>query len=270
MSGTHIDVQRYFDRDASGFADNRWFGSQVASSDFAITKHLLWQYLAPTERDRLLEMGCGPGVWAGLLAGSVSSITALDISREMLEEARGRVSEGHVSFVNSDILDYEDAQRFDKIYSVRAIEYIEDSRSLIRKLSGLLNPGGRVVIISKPKNSLLTWRRGVVDKLRGRLPEAASQFRSILRPMDPTDLTDLFLQAGFAIVAVAPVVIRYPIFAHGGYQWFLPGRWARGFERRILAHGNRCALRSQGGSRVARSLAMFLCESYIVVADKPA
>jgi ubiquinone/menaquinone biosynthesis C-methylase UbiE len=59
-----------------------------------------------SKKDSVLEVGCGTGSTALLLAGSVNRITASDISSNMIDIARGKAKDqrvANVRFIQSDL-----------------------------------------------------------------------------------------------------------------------------------------------------------------------
>ncbi len=269
MADTYREsTSRFFDSDATGFAHSRWFGTPVARSDYAMTEALLLRYLQPGAQDAVLEVGCGPGVWTALISQRVRTVTALDVSQQMLAEARQRVSGGSVSYVHRDVMEYESSTAFDKLYSVRAIEYIPDKPALAEKLHSLIRPGGRLVIVTKPRNSVLIWRRELLDRLGRRPPENAVALRSLLYPLDPGEMASVLAAAGFQLSTVAPVLVRLPWFGRSGYRWIIPFAFGDAFERAMLRAGNVMVRRCQDSEAPLRRLGLICAESYVVVADR--
>jgi len=103
-------VQQYHDRVAptydDSYADSYWLWHDA----------LTWEYLKPflpTDlRGGVLDLGCGTGKWAAKLAKSGYSVTCVDISARMLDQARRKLA-GHrgtdrCTFVQTDLSDLSD------------------------------------------------------------------------------------------------------------------------------------------------------------------
>jgi len=106
-------------------------------------------HLSPS--DTVLEIGCGTGSTALLLAGSVGQITASDISANMIEIARSKAKDQgaqNVTFVKTGVLDagFEDGS-FDAVLAFSLLHLLEDAPGAIAKAGALLKPGG--LFISK-------------------------------------------------------------------------------------------------------------------------
>lgn len=101
--------------------------------------------------DSVLEVGCGTGSTALLLADSVKRITASDISANMIDIARNKAKDQqieNVTFVHAALFD--DAlktESFDVVLAFNLLHLLEDTPVAIRRLRELLKPGG--LFISK-------------------------------------------------------------------------------------------------------------------------
>lgn len=259
----------FFDADANVFAQSRWFGTQVARSDYAMTRELLLRYLELAPEQEVLEIGCGPGVWTSLISTQVRSVTALDVSERMLSEARNRVSSESVSFVHCDVMDYRNDRAFDRVLSVRVIEYIPDKTGLAERLYRLLKPGGRAVIVTKPRSSILMWRGRLLDRLGRHRPADATALQSLLHLLDPDELAEALKAVGLCVACVAPVLVRFPCFGRGGYRWLAPSRLGEVTERALLRAGNFLARKCNSRHRLLTRVGLACAESYVVVADRP-
>ncbi len=89
---------------------------------------------------RVLEVGCGPGVFAERLLRAGVELTAIDVSEEQVEEARGR----GVPAIVSDFLAF-DAAPFDAVVFTRSLHHIAPLEAGIAKIRALVRPGGLLV-----------------------------------------------------------------------------------------------------------------------------
>ncbi len=102
-------------------------------------------------RDNVLEVGCGTGTTALLLASSVNQITASDISSRMIEIAREKAVTREVENVRFDraTLFDEDLAKgsFDVVMGFNVLHLLEDIPGAVHRVHELLKPGG--LFISK-------------------------------------------------------------------------------------------------------------------------
>lgn len=100
----------------------------------------------------VLELGVGTGLALPLYAPTVR-VTGIDLSAEMLEEARKKVREENLSHVVS--LDEGDATRmpypdasFDAVVMAFVITVVPDPDAVLAECERVLRPGGKVIIAS--------------------------------------------------------------------------------------------------------------------------
>ncbi len=99
--------------------------------------------------DNVLEIGCGTGSTALLLADSVARITASDISGNMIEIARAKEPRAeNVTFVKGTAFDDTfEAGSFSAVVTFNFLHLLKDIPATVRRANELLKPGG--LFISK-------------------------------------------------------------------------------------------------------------------------
>ena len=104
----------------------------------------LRQVLAPISFHDCLEVGCGTGKNTEWLAQKADSVTALDLSEEMLQKAKQKITAGHVRFLLADIKQpwTFGNQNFDLVTFSLVLEHIEDLHFIFRQAAQCLKPGG--------------------------------------------------------------------------------------------------------------------------------
>ncbi len=260
------EVRDYFDDDSSRFAENRWLGSQLAKEDYKITRKYLLEFLALTDKDDVLEVGCGPGIWTELVSKMCRCVTAVDISPGMLEEAKKRVSSENVTYHRANFAEYQGLNSYDRILSVRVIEYLPDPARAVRNMYALTRESGRAVVVTKTHPTLITVRSRFWQTLfRAR----SSSLEPLMKRIPPFKLAKLFLQSGYRNVDIYPVVLRLPFFVHGHY--LLP--WAserlrQRYEMAMLRFCNRIAQKALSARAIIRKLLLPFSETYLIVAYK--
>ena len=96
---------------------------------------------------RVVDAGCGPGLYAEELLARGADLVALDASAEMVAIARERLgSRAHVLHANlNDPLPFA-ADEFDLIVSALVIHHVDDRPACFREFFRALKPGGRAVV----------------------------------------------------------------------------------------------------------------------------
>jgi SAM-dependent methyltransferase len=185
----------------------------------------------------------------------------------MLAQARREhAHRPHLEFRQSDVARFDETSRkFDRILSVRVLEYVPEWQRVVESLGRWLAPGGRAVIVTKTPISV--WRgtgrerwfgpRTLARRLTGRTLNADFwqryiPVRSMVRAFETAGLTD---------IKVRPVIFGLPIFIRGTKQYPLlppfaepPVLWTtRGLWRWVSR-----------GSELRRAAFLGLAESYAV------
>ncbi len=95
----------------------------------------------------VLDVACGTGVLIGdYLSRGVSSVTAIDISPEMVRRAREKFARPNVRILCGDAETEDFGQRFDCIVVYNAFPHFPEPARLIRRLASLLRPGGTLTV----------------------------------------------------------------------------------------------------------------------------
>ncbi|MGO1050276.1 class I SAM-dependent methyltransferase [Crossiella sp. CA198] len=108
--------------------------------------------------DRVLELGCGPGVAIAGLATRASRglVVGVDHSQVMIRQAgrrnraairAGRVRLTHLPVEQLSIIDGP----FDAALAVNTVGMWPDPTARLRELARLLRPGGRIALVSQPR-----------------------------------------------------------------------------------------------------------------------
>jgi len=102
-----------------------------------------------SNEDKVLEVGCGSGSTAILLATSVAHITASDISANMIEIAKGRARDQeveNVSFAQAALPDATlEQESYDAVLAFNTLHLVPDLPPVIRNLREALKPGGMLI-----------------------------------------------------------------------------------------------------------------------------
>ena len=95
-----------------------------------------------------LEIGCGTGKNTTWLLTKAKSITAVDLSDEMLAKAKEKIKSSKVNFIQADILqEWNFANyKYDLVSFSLVLEHIENLEPVFEKVSKLIAPGGYVYI----------------------------------------------------------------------------------------------------------------------------
>jgi len=155
---------------------------------------------------RALEVGCGTGVSLEAAASTGADIVALDLSADLLAQARARVAAAgkvRLSLGNAEQMPFRDSS-FDAAYGSSILHHLNIDAALA-EVHRVLRPGGRIVFaepnILNPQVAVM-FHLGLTKKYFGVSPDemAFSRFRA----------ARAVRRAGFTEVAVKPFDFLHP------------------------------------------------------------
>ncbi len=158
-----------------------------------------------TERDKVLEIGCGTGLFTRkVYAQTKADITAIDISEELLEEARKLLPEATFRVDDAMNLSFED-DSFQVVFGSSVLHHLEMEKSL-REIYRILKKGGRMVF-AEPNmiNPQILIQKNVpfIKKWLGDSPDESAIVRWKFRK--------LMEQTGFNRVSIFPYDFLHPV-----------------------------------------------------------
>ena len=96
---------------------------------------------------RVLDVACGTGVMIPYyLERQVSSVTAVDISPEMIRIARSKFPQKEVRFLCGDIEEVDAGENYDAVIVYNAFPHFQDPARLLAALGSLLKIGGTLTV----------------------------------------------------------------------------------------------------------------------------
>ncbi len=187
----------------------RWRSSRLGQITDGLEQQLLVELLGPVSGKTLLDIGCGDGALAAVLARQGAHVTGLDADPVMLAAARQRAGRESTPFQliegRSEALPFDD-DAFDITLAVTSLCFVRDAGCAVAEMARALKPGGRLVIGDLGCWSLWAMRR----RLRGWLGDKtwrAAMFRTA------AELRNLVEAAGLAVIEVRGAVYYPPYSA---------------------------------------------------------
>lgn len=106
-----------------------------------------WEMVAPSQGERVLDIGCGRAVDALELARRGGKAVGLDPSRKMIREAKGYISDGKVALVRGvgEALPFK-KHCMDKVMCKGALDHFLDPAMTMEEMSRVLKPEGEAII----------------------------------------------------------------------------------------------------------------------------
>ncbi len=217
-----MNNRRFFNLAASGYefltAQEVW-RAQIAEA--------LGKVEVATSARRVLDVGCGPGTSAFVLAEALpsSEVVGIDIAEEMIRRARRRHLRGgakyrNVSFLECDLYEMPAGLTgFDLALGHSLVYLLPDRARALRAVAERMNPGGELVLLEPARGTGVQEVMGALRSRRGELrrrPGSWSRFAMSMitwrmmsgtrEPPGPEELGELFEEAGFEEVRVEPTL----------------------------------------------------------------
>lgn len=139
-----VKVSQQYDRLAAIY-EQRWHFYLTRSLQF------LQNWLEISETDKILDVGCGTGLLAEVLAkkNATQTVTGIDLSANMLKVAQNKflaypninfhqASVNHLPFSN---------QSFDIVVCVSTFHYFDEPKTALLEMRRVLKPKGKIIIL---------------------------------------------------------------------------------------------------------------------------
>ncbi|MGH2865571.1 MAG: class I SAM-dependent methyltransferase [Solirubrobacteraceae bacterium] len=171
--GHHETTIDQFTRQAAGFA------SAAAMND-ASAMELLLRATGVGASDRVLDVACGPGIVAAALAQEAERAVGIDLTPQMVAQARRRCAAQGLSNVSFDVGDVARLPYLDGAFTIvtcrYALHHLVDPGDVVKEMARVCAPGGRIV---------------VADIVVGTDPAVAHRFNDVERARDPSHVRAL-------------------------------------------------------------------------------
>ncbi len=150
------------------------FGARAGSYELhagmqrAIAAHLAL-LLPDVARPRVLEIGCGTGLFSRHLIGHYpdGSFVLTDAAPAMLAECRRNLAGTRVPRLGFEIMDADrpcGQGPYDVIAMSMALHWLADQRASLERLCGLLAPSGVLLYAALGRESFAEWRSALADE----------------------------------------------------------------------------------------------------------
>ena len=168
----------------------------------------LWavELLEVEPSDRVIELGCGPGVALAALAGRATQglVVGVDHSAVVIRQARRRnaqaVAQGRVRLIHAPVehLRVDDGP-FDAALAVNTVGMWPEPTVRLREIARLLRRGGRIALVSQPRcrGATAATSAAAADKLAALLSDAGFEGPRIeTLALDPPAVCVLAMRPG--------------------------------------------------------------------------
>ena len=206
-------VQRHYDEMAEVY-DRRFDQGSGRSSHVHISEQVL-AGLPPG--GRLLDIGCGTGLFVERSCERGGRAVGLDLSPRMIERARDRCHAADWTVGTADALPFRD-DVFDAVSSLLAFSYFRNPDNMLAEVLRVLRPGGQLALCTLGRNFLTAGlpaihTLGEIARVR---QVGMGSFGE--RYYTERQMADLFARAGFTDIRVGRCSFAHLNLARPVYQ----------------------------------------------------
>jgi len=199
-----IKIQEHYDTIADVY-DHHYDQRRGRSYHKHISTHIM---NALPQGGKLLDIGCGTGLFVERYIEAGGNAIGLDISRKMIEQARRRCRTCDYTIGIGEKIPFYD-NSFDAVSSLLVFSYVKDPGSMMNEAYRVLKPGGSIAICTLGKK-LLT--RGIPAIYQ--IGENMNVKHVVMKDFgehyyDEKEMDGLFTRAGFT-----DIEIKWCSFAH--------------------------------------------------------
>jgi 2-polyprenyl-6-hydroxyphenyl methylase / 3-demethylubiquinone-9 3-methyltransferase len=143
----------------------------------------------PLANARVLDVGCGGGIFTEALARSATVVTGIDASPEVIAIAREHAEENGLNIdyqvIAAEALAAHVPATFDCVVAMELLEHVPEPSALIAALGALVRPGGDI-FLSTLNRTPLAYAQAVLgaEYLLRLLPIGTHDYRQFIKPSE--------------------------------------------------------------------------------------
>jgi SAM-dependent methyltransferase len=155
------------------------------------------------KKTRILEFGCGTGVFTRELLNRGYQVVSFDISFELAEQVRRKMNGTQIIIADAEYLPFADAS-FEAVFGVSVLHHL-DLESALKQMRRVLKKGG-VLVFSEPNmaNPQILLQKNI-SWLKRRMKDTPTE-TAFLRG----SISKKLIEAGFVDVMVRPFEFLHP------------------------------------------------------------
>lgn len=136
--------------------NNLWVQKYSLGPTRREVKKIVLPLLEKNNELKILDIGCGTGQLIKEISEHYNKVNYLgiDVAENMIEVAKKSNKGKNVKFKTSSIESFESNEKYDIIICTHAFPYFPNKQEMIKKMAGLCNKKGQVIIVNSSTNSL--------------------------------------------------------------------------------------------------------------------
>ncbi len=208
-------TMHYYQEESKKY-DKKRFESPIGAYIDSVEK---WMVLKNLRKEKVLELCCGTGRFAGFLSKKGFKYFGVDFSKNMLEKAKIK-NKGHKN-IKFKLLDVKNLGKmphnyFDNIFVARAIKFWQNPQQVIDDSYKLLRSNGRLILCFQSKDkSLSGFLMRLSRKIQDKFPILRSHKVGTEKYYYSKEIARFAKKAGFRVVS------QKSYFNFFAYTWFM-------------------------------------------------
>lgn len=136
--------------------NNLWVQKYSLGPTRREVKKIVLPLLEKNNELKILDIGCGTGQLIKEISEHYNKVNYLgiDVAENMIDVAKKNNKGKNVKFKTSSIESFESNDKYDIIICTHAFPYFPNKLDMIKKMAGLCNKKGQVIIVNSSTNSL--------------------------------------------------------------------------------------------------------------------
>lgn len=153
---------------------------------------------------KLIDVGCGGGIFAELLKRNGANVTGIDLSAKAIEIAKLHLYESHLE-INYQCTSVEEMannnpHHFDVLTCMEMLEHVPNPNIIIANCAKLLKPGG-VAFFSTLNRNLKSYVLGILaaEYILKLLPAGTHEYKKFIKPFE---LRNMLIQNNLELIDI--------------------------------------------------------------------
>lgn len=136
--------------------NNLWVQKYSLGPTRREVKKIVLPLLEKNKELKILDVGCGTGQLIKEISDKYKMVNYLgiDVAENMIDIAKKNNKGKNIKFKISSIETFDTVDRYDIIICTHAFPYFPNKEDMIKKIAGLCNKKGQVIIVNSSTNSL--------------------------------------------------------------------------------------------------------------------
>ncbi|XP_033364933.1 ubiquinone biosynthesis O-methyltransferase, mitochondrial [Bombus vosnesenskii] len=146
----------------------------------------------PLEGIKILDVGCGGGLYSESLARTGANVTGIDVSSELITVAKGHAAldpslDGKLNYVQTTIEDFALINKgvFDAVVASEVIEHVNNKELFLKCCVSALKSGGSIFLTTFNK-TLSSWLGGIItaEHILKLIPKGTHDWNKFVTPAE--------------------------------------------------------------------------------------